>query len=125
MVTPATHRKTQLLLFLPTYGDVGRPIANLERRELAKMEQGRYMQFYEKGIGSGLDDKGMRGVLAVFAPGSCHFRMKKVAYATLIVPPKPTKISKKEKEKEVSRGQESSIDAMLPMMTQSRVETPR
>jgi hypothetical protein len=40
---PANHRTTQLLLSLPTYGDVGRPIANLEwRGELAKMEQRRY-----------------------------------------------------------------------------------
>jgi hypothetical protein len=38
----------------------------------------------------------------------------------------PTKTSKTtKKEKEVSRGPESSIDAMLLMKAQSRAETPR
>jgi hypothetical protein len=37
----------------------------------------------------------------------------------------PLKCQKQQKEKEVSRGLESSINAMLLMMAQSRAETPR
>ena len=72
----------------------------------------------------------MRGALAVFAQrAAVTFDARRWIESSrrdkFVFPPKPTKMSKTIKIKEVSRGPESSIDAMLLMKVQSRTETPR
>jgi hypothetical protein len=73
----------------------------------------------------------MRGALVVFAPrAAATFETRRWIESSrrdkfVLFPPKPTKMSKRKKRKEVSRGPESSIDAMLLMKVQSRTETPR
>ncbi len=73
----------------------------------------------------------MRGALAVFARrAAVTFETRRYASKVtdvtfnFVVPPKATKMSKTT-QKEVSRGPESSIDAMLLMKVHGRTETPR
>jgi hypothetical protein len=77
-----------------------------------------------------LDDKGMRGALSVFARrAAVTFETRRWIESSrrdkFVFPPKATKKSETTKMKELSRGPESSIDAMLLMKAQSRAETPR
>jgi hypothetical protein len=76
-----------------------------------------------------LDDRGMRGALAVFAQrAAITFETRRWIESSrrdnFVFPPKPTKMSKPE-TKEVSRGPESSIEAMLLQKVHGRTETPR